>query len=124
MPDERRKHKRFQIQNGTIAVLTPPWPLSTIVCDLLDISPGGVTIRYVPDGRPSGRPNELAIACGKHRFHLGKLPIETVSDHAVTSNSSGSTVGPRRLGLEFGELTQDQISQLKAFISNHIRGEE
>lgn len=115
---ERRKNRRFQVHRGRLAVLTPRWPHSTTVGDILDIGTGGLAFRYVADEVASNGSCELTLACTKPLFFLCKLPIRAVSDLAMTKTASGSMV-PRRLGLQFGELTHDQMSQLDSFIGNH-----
>ncbi len=117
-PAERRKHKRFQVQPGRVAVLTPRWPHSTIVGDILDISRHGLALRYVADEAPSNRSSDLTIVSAKPSFHLRKLPFKTVSDFEI-AKVPFSSMAPRRLGLQFGDLTQEQASRLEYFITAH-----
>ncbi len=121
-PVERRKHKRFQVQPGRVAVLTPRWPHSTIVGDILDISERGLALRYVADEAPSNRSSDLTIVSAKPNFHLGKLPFKTISDFEI-AKAPFSSMAPRRLSLQFGELTQDQTARLEHFITTHTIGE-
>lgn len=115
---DRRKHKRFQVKAGGVGVLTPRWPKSTIVGDILDISSGGLALRYITDEVTSNRPSELTIVCANPAFYLHRLPIKAVSDFEIAKAAFGSMV-PRRLCLQFGELSPDQTSHLKDFIINH-----
>jgi hypothetical protein len=115
---ERRKYKRFQVKSGVVAVLTPRWPHPTMVGDVLDISSNGLALRYIADEAPSDRLSELTLVSPEHRFRLAKLPIRAVSDFEIAKVPFGF-VAPRRLGLQFGELTQDQTSQLEYLIGNH-----
>ena len=119
---ERRQHKRFRVQPGRVAVLTPRWPQSTIVGDILDISERGLALRYVADEAPSNRSSHLTIVSAKPNFHLGKLPFKTVSDFEI-AKAPFSSMAPRRLSLQFGELTQDQTARLEHFITTHTTGE-
>jgi hypothetical protein len=121
-PTERREHKRFQVQPGRVAVVTPRWPHSTIVGDILDISKRGLALRYVADEAPSNRSSDLTIVSAKPSFHLGKLPFKTVSDFEI-AKVPFSSMAPRRLSLQFGELTQDQTARLEHFITTHTIGE-
>ena len=43
---ERREHKRFQAQEGSIVLLTPPWPDTSVVGYISHISKGGVGFHY------------------------------------------------------------------------------
>ncbi|MHC4474141.1 MAG: PilZ domain-containing protein [Planctomycetota bacterium] len=118
---ERRKNKRFQVQEDTMALLTPPGPHSTVVCDILDISTGGLALRFIAEQADSNEAAEIAIACIKPRFYLGRLPIKTVSAFAMSKDPSSRMV-PRRLGVKFGQLTHDQMSELDAFIPSYAIG--
>ena len=116
---ERRKHKRFQVEPGVVALLTPRWPHPTMVGDVLDISSNGLALRYIADEAPSDRlSSELTLVSPEHSFRLAKLPIRAVSDFEI-AKVPFSFAAPRRLGLQFGELTQDQTSQLEYLIMSH-----
>jgi hypothetical protein len=121
-PPERRKYKRFRVQPGRVAVLTPRWPHSTIVGDILDISERGLALCYVADEAPSNRSSDLTIVSAKPSFHLRRLPFRTVSDFEI-AKVPFSAMAPRRLSLQFGELTQHQASLLEQFITTHTTGE-
>lgn len=121
-PPERRKYKRFRVQPGRVAVLTPRWPHSTVVGDILDISERGLALRYVADEAPSNRSSDLTIVSAKPSFHLRRLPFRTVSDFEI-AKVPFSAMAPRRLSLQFGELTQHQASLLEHFITTHTTGE-
>ena len=120
-PPERRKHKRFGVQPGRVAVLTPRWPHSTIVGDILDISERGLALLYVADEAPSKRSSDLTIVSANPSFHLRRLPFRTVSDFEI-AKVPFSSMAPRRLSLQFGELTQDQTARLEHFITTHTIG--
>jgi hypothetical protein len=121
-PVERRKHKRFRVKPGAVAVLTPRWPHSTPVGDILDISTSGLALRYVTDEVRSSIPSELSIVCTNPGFYLRQVPVNAVSDFEMARTTFASMV-PRRLGLQFGELMPGQVSQLEYFIQNHTTGE-
>jgi hypothetical protein len=115
---ERRRHKRFHIHDGGIALVTPPGPCSTIVGHILDISLSGLSFRYVSDEGLNERASEVTIASAENQFYLRRLPIQTISDFEIAKMPFG-TMSPRRHSLEFGELTDGQTSQLQRFIVNH-----
>lgn len=121
-PAERRRHKRFRVQPGRVAVLTPRWPHSTIVGDILDVSKRGLALRYMAHEAPSQRSSHLTIVSAKPSFYLRKLPFKTVSDFEIASVPF-SSVAPRRLSLQFEALTQDQAASLEDFIATHTTGE-
>lgn len=121
--DERRKHKRFQVQNGAFAVFTAfSWPHSTQkLGQIIDIGMGGLAFSYIASEEPSNGSLELSIFLAENRFHLRNIPFETISD-VETNEVPFSSITMKRSGVQFGELTPNQISQLKYFISNHTIG--
>jgi hypothetical protein len=119
---ERRKHKRFKVQNGAFAVLgAPPWPHSTKVGQIIDMSMGGLAFSYIAEQEPSNGSFELGIFLADNSFRLRKIPFETISDLEIKKGPFNS-ITMRRSGVQFGELTPNQISQLKYFIRNHTIG--
>jgi len=116
---ERRKHKRFKVQDRAFVVLgAPPRPHSTKAGQIIDISMGGLAFSYIADDDRSNASSELGIFLADNSFHLRHIPFETISD-LKTNRVPFSSITIRRSGVQFGELTHDQISQLEYFIQNH-----
>jgi len=115
---DRRRHKRFRVKTGGLALLSPDWPRSTLVGDILDISPGGIAFQYVGDEPPREEVCEVGLACPYSHFYMGKIPVKAVSDFSVAQIPFGSLV-PRRLSLQFGELTPDQSSGIEEYIKGY-----
>jgi hypothetical protein len=113
---ERRKHKRFRMQNSAFVVFgSHAGELGWII----DISRGGLGFRYIAYGdRPNGS-SELVIYSADKSFYLEKLPFRTVWDFEVADQFPSSPMTMRRRGVQIGELTQEQIAQLPYFIKNH-----
>ena len=116
---ERRKHKRFKVQGSAFVVLgAPPWPHSTKVGQIIDMSMHGLAFSYIADEGQSNSSFELGIFLADNSFHLRQIPFETISD-VKTNEVPLSSITMRRRGVQFGELTHNQISQLEYFIRNH-----
>jgi hypothetical protein len=115
---ERRQHKRFRLRDGGIALMTPPGPYSTIVGHILDISTTGLSFRYLSDEALGTRAFEVTIASAENKAYVRRLPIQTVSDFEIAKMPFG-TMSPRRYGLQFDQLTEDQASNLQRFIVSH-----
>ena len=115
---ERRKHKRFQVQDDAIAVLRPVVDLRG---PIIDISRGGLAFRYISSKESSGQSSKLDILLPDLSFYLGHLPIRTVHDFEVTSEYTLGNTKTRRCSVQFRELTQKQISQIENFMKNHTR---
>ena len=113
---ERRRHKRFQAQEGAFAVVRPE---STKLGQIIDISQGGLAFRYTVTGTQANGAVELDIFLTGDGFCLEKMPFKTVSDRKVSKKFSNGFLPMRRCGVQFGELTGIQITQLDYFIQNH-----
>lgn len=117
---DKRKHKRFRSQDLAFAAFG-----SHIkeIGQIIDISRGGLAFRYVADGDRLNESRELEIYLANNGFHLKEVPFNTISDFELTSEFPTSFIIMRRRGVQFGELTQDQVSQLGYFIQNHTVGD-
>jgi hypothetical protein len=120
---ERRKHKRFQVQDGAFAVAMPPQPRSTPPGQIIDVSRGGLAFRYIAGEEGSNGSFELIILLANNNFHLDKVPFETISDFEIANEVPFSSITMRRRGVQFGKLTDKQISQLDYFIRNYTIGD-
>jgi len=116
--DDRREQDRFKLKPGAVVLLAQNWPHSTIVGNILDISKDGVAVQIVDGHALPESPCELGLACTDPHCFLGKLPAEAVSDVNMTKIPFGSLV-PRRLGLRFGPLTDDQTSYIEEYIRDN-----
>ena len=115
---ERRKHKRFLVQDDAIAVLRPNVDKRG---PIIDISRGGLAFDYITGKDSSDRSSKLDILLPDLGFYLGHMPIRTVSDLEVASGLAFRGIKRRRCSVQFGKLTQEQMSQLGHFIQNHTR---
>jgi len=117
---ERRKHQRFQVQNGAFVVLTPP---DTKVGRIVDISMGGLAFHYVGTEESSRESTQLSIFSGDCSFYLYRVTCATVSD--LRAYATGlAPLSIRRHSVQFGELTHDHASRLEHFIRNYSTNEE
>ena len=116
--DERRRHRRYRVQDGTFAVLGPS---SNKVGQVIDLSVGGLAFSYIAGEEQQDQAYELGILLAEDSFHLTKIPCRTVWD-AEAKDLPFSTLAMRRCGMQFGELTQNQASQLEYFIHHHTVG--
>jgi len=119
---ERRKHKRLQLKGDGVALLRTSSPHSTIVGEIIDISPGGVGFRYIAGDEQFNGSSELSLVSADHSFYLGNLPIKTISDLEMAKFPFGS-VSTRRRGVKFGNLKQSQSFALEHFMRNYTISE-
>lgn len=120
---DRRKHRRFQVRDTAFVVLKAPWPHSTKVGQIIDISMQGLAFRYIADEGRSNGSSELEIISADHSFYLDKVPFNTISDSKTDNDVPFSSIEMRRSAVQFGDLTSNQISQLEYFIWNYTTSE-
>lgn len=116
---ERRKHKRFQVDNGAFVILGSHHDKSGRI---IDISMGGLAFRYLtPVKRPNG--SYLAIVLPETNFYLDEVPAKTISDFELADKLPTNSMTVRRCGVQFVNLTDNQQSQIEFFINNYTAGE-
>lgn len=119
-PAERRRHKRFLVPNGTLAVFGRSHP---IVGSLVDISMGGLAFRYVTEKELPKEASEIDILLADGLSHLYGLPCETVYDIETVNKKRLAIMTERRRGLKFGKLSPNQKLHLEYFIKHHTTDE-
>jgi hypothetical protein len=120
---EQRKHKRFKVLEGAFAALRSPWPHSTRLGQIIDISMGGLAFGYIDIGGETGGPSELDIVLSVKNFYLYKVPFKEVSDFQMNKEVPFTFFVTRRCSVQFGELTQDQKHQIAYFVENYTTEE-
>ena len=115
---ERRRRKRFLVHNGAFVILKPS---NTHMGRLVDINMYGLALEYINVDEPVIKPVELEIFVANNPFRMN-LSCETIYDLTIYE-SPLSSWNKKRCGVEFGELTPDQTSQLKYFMEHHTTGE-
>jgi hypothetical protein len=117
---ERRKHERFKAKNGAIAIISPSNALSTTQkhCQILNISKGGLALRYMIRNGESNEPVELDVLFIQDICFtfLKSLPFKSVWTSHSASRPSFSKLRIEQQGVEFGEMTSHQIAQLDRFL--------
>jgi hypothetical protein len=117
---ERRQQPRFKVVEGVFAALVNH---NSKLGQIKDISKMGLSFRYIDhDGRP-GETSELKIIIGRGGLYLDKLPFKKVADFEIKNEHTFSSLKMRQIGLQFGELTQQQCTRLEHFIQKHTTGE-
>jgi len=121
---ERRKNERFQAGRDTFVRSSSNrqkyWKI-------IDISKCGLAFRYVSKGREKwDRSHELDIVkrstSRETLFSVRKIPFKSVSDFKIVKEPV-SHFEIRRCSIQFGKLTDYQISRLESFIQNHTLAE-
>ena len=116
--DDRRKDRRFSVQEGVFAALRPHFKK---LGKVHDISLNGLSFDYISNGSRSKGHLEVDLFGKKQKFYLGHVKCRVVSDSGISDHTPLSSVMISRLSLEFEELTDEQRSKLKHVIRNHSR---
>ena len=121
---ERRKHRRFKAREGAFAVFRPQWSRCAMSGRVVDISRGGLAFRYLTGQDRSNGSFELDILSPYHGFFLDMRTVESRSDFEIADDAALGSIKTKRCGVQFGDLTQKQISQLEYFIRNFTVAEQ
>ncbi len=116
---ERRHDKRFAVQNGIVAL---PISSSVAIGMIVDISRGGISIRYTPTEEQNGASPDIDILLTDHNFYITGIPVTTRSNFKLENKIPFSYIYERRCGMQFGELTDNQLNQLNELLSNYVIG--
>jgi hypothetical protein len=117
---ERRKFRRLKTAENTFALLRGQ---VSKLGRVIDISNGGLAFRYVSIGERLKGSFEVDLVSPRDDFRLKGFPVKVVSNFKRHSRTPSGRIRLRRVGVQFGELTHDQISQLQHFMRNNTAGE-
>jgi hypothetical protein len=129
MPDnsekiiERRKHRRYQVQDGAFAALTSPSEAKLgLICD---ISKAGLAFRYVADKNDQKEYTTTScsvnILYDAEGFYLENLPCSIVWDQHLHGETSFSHLTVRKCSVCFDGLSTVQHADLAYFLDNHAK---
>lgn len=119
-PVEQRRNSRLQVTRDAFVAFGPHY---VRLGQIVDVSMGGLAFRCLDGQEPSRGSSELDIFLAGTAFYMHKLPFKTISDLEVADELWSGAATIRRYGVQFGQLTSNQISQLEYFIRNYTRGE-
>ena len=117
---EKRRHKRFRSKESAYASFGNH---AMKIGQIVDISMGGLAFHYIADGDQINGSRKLEIYLAHNGFHMREVPFNTISDFILPSEFPISTIIMRRRGVQFGELSEQQVSQLGYLIQNYTEGE-
>ena len=113
---ERRKHKRFKVKKGFLAVSIPDFKK---LGQIKDISKGGLSFQYIDDVEQAKDSVEVEILSIVDDFYLRKLPVRTVLDVEINNPVSMSLLPKRQLSMKFGKLNHYQKELLNHFLQRY-----
>lgn len=141
---ERRKHKRYPVKDGTFALLRSTSIEFSKIRDMSmgqiafavikskpvkmgqikNMSMNGLAFDYIESQGKAIKVFKLDILLAQNAFYLGKLLFKPVFDYVIDSEIPLNTFTMRRCGVEFGELTSRQKTELEYFINHHTLMQE
>ncbi len=113
----RRKHERFKIKDFTFVKFRSE--SDEDVGQLLDISKGGLSLRYFVNTKKPKNFYKLDIFLSGGDFIIAGIPFKTISNTELSDGLQFSPTIFRRSSVQFGHLTPNQISKLDYFFSQH-----
>jgi len=132
---EYRDYERFKVKSGAIAMIKPlpakqeqtknmsvdgnAFAATAKYCQIINISKGGLAFRYIDRNGESNEPFELDVLFIKDSIcftYLRNVPFKIVWTSNAASKNSSSNLRTKLLGVQFGKMMPNQISQLDRFI--------
>lgn len=118
---DRRKTKRYQIEEGAFAKLTPH---CNRLGQIIDVSLGGLAFTYIDSGEElADQQYELEIFLADLSFSLVKLKVKSIADFEAPEFMPFRSVRMRIHCVQFKDLNCEQIFELDNFIRNYHTGE-
>ena len=118
---ERRKHKRFLVQEGVYALLKNN---SSILGQIKNISRGGLAFSYIVDEKQMHEAFKVDVFASEMGYCLKDVPSKKISDLHIDNKLPFSTFSIRQAGIQFNELNDSQLSQLDNFMRDYTTGEQ
>jgi hypothetical protein len=113
--NERRQHQRSSVASGVIAVLITTSP--EIIGSVSDISLGGAKITYHHPINKAVDYSKLKIDLISDDRFVEAIPCTNAWDRAVESENFNASGDLRQCGIQFQDLTPNQLFLLRGFIN-------
>ncbi|MBN1907288.1 MAG: PilZ domain-containing protein [Deltaproteobacteria bacterium] len=113
---EQRVHERFRVKDGVFAVIRKNNDTKLTVGQIIDISKGGMSFKYLANSEPIDGVHKLDIYSSGNGAQLKDITFRVVTDFRIDSPFPFSTVFMRRGGLQFQDLSDDHLNRFSEFI--------
>ena len=120
---DRRKNARYRVKETTFVKFSDN-PIK--VGQIMDISEGGLSFRYIADEKGSEELFEffeIKLYFVGNGFSIEQLPAKTIYNFLLVSEFAYSVIKMRRVGIQFLAMTDQQKNQLEKFIHKYSIGE-
>ena len=119
MKIERRKDFRYKVKDNEFHIFNQG---SKIAGKLIDISKGGLAYQYMPikDKKLESNLYDI-ISAGSQHFYLFDIICKTIYDTSdPILNQSSTDTERRRRGLQYGELTENELAKFELLMRNYV----
>ncbi|NLD38272.1 MAG: PilZ domain-containing protein [Desulfatiglans sp.] len=113
---EQRAYERFRVKDGVFAVIRKNNDTKLTVGQIIDISQGGMSFKYLANCEPIDGVHKLDIYSSGNGAQLKDITFRVVTDFRIDSPFPFSTVFMRRGGLQFQDMSDDHMSRFFEFI--------
>ena len=114
---DRRKYQRYSVKEGIYASINPP---SLKIGQIFDISLGGLSFTYMNDDTSVAEILYPSVNIFSNaEKHFKDIPFQQVGDSQIKNNPSFCSLEIRKLRIQFGVLSDTQISNLYEFIEKN-----
>ena len=119
MESVRRKDTRYIVKDNEFYIFNQG---SKIAGKLIDISKGGLAYQYMPiKGKKLESNLYDIISAGSQRFYLFDIICKTIYDTSdPILNQSSPDTERRRRGLQYGELTENELAKFEILMRNYV----
>ncbi len=114
---DHRKQKRVKAESEIFAAFVAPNE-PVIVGRILDLSLGGVGVKYIATGKLRPGPTSINIF-GMSSNHLERIQSTVIYDMEI-AEESWSIPAVRRCGIKFGQIGLEGKAKLKEFMEAHL----
>lgn len=113
---EQRKHRRFQVKDGTYAVLKYK---PAVMGEIMNMSKDGLAVQYSNTEQQLSESFEVDIFRTDNSFYIEKLHVKTISDFQIEEAFALGAKNIRQRGVKFEGLNPIQLFQLYYFLQNY-----
>ena len=115
---EKREYERYKVSNDVSVMLRNGF----IECgQLINISKDGLALSYISNVKRIKGWFHIYLF-SRDQFFLIDIPFRVISDFLIEDMTLFNTMIKKQCGGQFGELTNQQQSDLDYFIANHTMG--
>jgi hypothetical protein len=123
MEEDKRKDNRFLVGEEVIVALRNS---SSRVGRAKDISMGGLSFEHIYDEDLGGDLSKSDVSLWVDDYSMADIPCKVIYDIPISEPPEYDYLTvhfrTRRCGVQFGELTESQETQLDFFLKTHTKG--